>query len=76
MDRIVGFLQQNSEASASWECGVLQPGPMGKTYTATGTRSCDLSWSCFKRLTAGSNSNYSALLLVGRKFVRLFRRRL
>ena len=42
-DKIVGFLQQNSEASASWECGVLQSGPMGKTYTATGTHSCDLS---------------------------------
>ena len=39
---IVDFIQQNSDAAASWKYGVSQPGPRSKTYTATDTCSCDL----------------------------------
>ena len=34
-------------------------------HTTTGTHSCDLLQSCLKGSTAGSTSNYSALLLFG-----------
>ena len=42
MIEIFGFLQQNSEAAASWKYGVSQSGPRGKTSTTTSAHSWDL----------------------------------
>ena len=58
MVEIIGFIQQNSEAAVSQKHGVSQSRPRGKMYTATR-----------EQPTAGSTSNYSALLLFGRNLV-------
>lgn len=64
---IFGFIQQNSGAVASRRHGVSQSGPRGMSHTATSTWSFDLFY--LEQSTAGSTSNYPALLFFGTNFV-------
>ena len=61
--KIVGFVQKDS--------GESQSAPRGKTYTGTGTCSCDLSRSCLKWSTTGSISTFSALCFSERFYSQL-----